>query len=87
MSASDVAIVVLILFIILGLLLVMFCSSEKSSCCSRKCPTIPEQMLFLASGTLTSAQILSLKTSPVILVPAVPGKILTFVAGTIHLLA
>lgn len=56
----------------------------RSKSCT--CPTPEPDLLLFTSGTLSSAQLLALDASPVIVVPAVSGKIIQYVAGMVKMI-
>lgn len=68
-------------------------SKEKVICCPvptpapAPTPSPAASELLHVTGSLSSEQILALKTSPVLVAPAIAGKALSFVSGTFQLLA
>lgn len=61
------------------------CKPPKLICCCPKIPPPVGETLYLAQGTLSSAQILTLFSDPPILVPAVSGKVISFVSGFLRM--
>lgn len=81
----------IVLLVFLNLVLItmllygwMFWPSKTSCCSPCTCPVPDPCRVLLASGILSAEQILSLATAPPIVLPAVRGKIIQYVAGTVR---
>lgn len=97
---NEIYVLLLLLVMILGLVVIFFMAPgnnnndqaptvviEKSNVVNNvTTKTSGDPTVLLASGTLSSAQILKLASDPPVLVPAVPGKIIGFVTGFLRIL-